>query len=39
MFTWGMVVISLLYTVLMLTSNFYVMLLTIFLFGAMASVR
>jgi len=39
MFTWGMVVMVILYTVLMFTRHFYVMLFTIFLFGCMASVR
>ena len=39
MLTWGLAFNAVLYTVLMLTSNFYVMLFTIFFFGAMASIR
>lgn len=38
-FFWGMVAQSVLYTILMFTQHFYVMLTTIFLFGALASIR
>ena len=38
-FTWGTLTQAILFTILMFTRNFYVMLVTIFAFGLLASIR